>query len=457
MRESARASVSEPEFTVRESAADILTKVETRKAYADLLLERAFNAQPFPARDRALLTELVYGTLRWRGRLDAQLAGLLRRPLAESDPYVRNLLRLALYQMVFLDRIPAYAAVSESVQLVKKHGNEKTAGFVNGVLRNFLRHRPLVPVPEIKQATTAAIAEYWSHPEWLVRRWIEQFGPQETEALLGANNEAPGLVVRNNSLKQSRASLIERLRKDGIEAQATRWSPEGISLESAGVVHDIPGFDEGLFQVQGEASQLIPYLLAPTKGERILDACAAPGGKATHIAEMMNDTGEVVAIDISRTGIRKITENTKRLGLRSVRAVETDASELVDQAQFDRILVDAPCSGFGTLRSHPEIKWNRGEVDIRRLTALQGKILEKVLSYLKPGGVLVYSTCTLIEEENEGIVRSLLQRHSDVVLENASTYLPETARSLVSSNFLLALPHQHGTDGFFAARMTKFK
>jgi 16S rRNA (cytosine967-C5)-methyltransferase len=343
------------------------------------------------------------------------------------------------------------------VQLAKKHGNEKTAGFVNGVLRNFLRHRPLVPVPEIKQATTAAIAEYWSHPEWLVRRWIEQFGPQETEALLGANNEAPGLVVRNNSLKQSRASLIERLRKDGIEAQATRWSPEGISLESAGVVHDIPGFDEGLFQVQGEASQLIPYLLAPTKGERILDACAAPGGKATHIAEIMNDTGEVVAIDISRTGIRKITENTKRLGLRSVRAIETDASELVDQAPFDRILVDAPCSGFGTLRSHPEIKWNRGEVDIRRLTALQGKILEKVLSYLKPGGVLVYSTCTLIEEENEGIVRSLLQRHSDVVLENASTYLPETARSLVSSNFLLALPHQHGTDGFFAARMTKFK
>ena len=453
-----KANISEPEPGVRELAAEILSKVETRQAYADILLDHAFHQRSLQPRDRGLLTELVYETLRWRARLDGQLTRLVRLPLRDSDPYIRNLLRMALYQMSFLDRIPSYAAVSESVELAKRHGKGKTGGFVNGVLRNFIRRRPELEVPDITRSSTAAIAEYWSHPEWLVHRWLEHFGPEETEALLAANNEEPPRVIRNSALKQSRNTLLERLRSEGVEAEPTHWSSEGISLHTRRAVPEIPGFIDGVFQVQGEASQLVGELVGPQPGERILDACAAPGGKTTHIAELMNDTGEVIALDLSPRGVKKIEENAARLSLGSVRVFKADASLLLPAAAgsvFDRILVDAPCSGFGTLRSHPEIKWNRDKADIGRLAALQARILTNVASYLKPGGVLIYSTCTLIQEENDRTIQSFLESHREFTLEPAAEFLQGNARSLVSGSFLLALPHKHNTDGFFAARMRK--
>ena len=453
-----KATASESRETARGLVADILVKVETRKAYADVLLDQTLKAKSLSSPDRALLTELTYGTLRWRGRLDAHLAPLLRRPLEKTDPFLKNLLRLSLYQFIFLDRIPDYAAVNEAVELTKSRAGGKAGGFVNGVLRNFLREAKQVAKPDLKESPINAVAEYWSHPEWLVKKWLRYFSTTETEALLQANNQEAPLVLRTNLRHGTREGLLELFQSRNIQASPAPWSPQGITVQSKGLVENLPGFHEGNFQVQGEASQLVAYLLDPQPGERILDACAAPGGKTTQIAELMDDRGVVVATDISAKGLKRLQENAIRLRLESIRAFQADLSKPLSRSlsqPFDRILIDAPCSGFGTLRSHPEIKWNRGEADIKRLSELQEKILVNAASNLKPGGVLVYSTCTLIDDENERVVKTFLQQQKEFVLDGATAYLPQPARSLVRGNYFMALPHKHNTDGFFAARMRK--
>ena len=444
--------------SVRWLASEILLKVDTRKAFADILLDQGIRTRRIEERDRALLTELVYGTLRWRGTIDARLSRHLRRPLVETDAVIRNLLRVTLYQLLFLDRIPDYAAVNDAVQIAKKHKGGKVAGFVNGVLRNFLRGKNVTAAPQAADDSIATLAVEYSHPEWLVKQWLEYFGLEAAKALMRANNERSPLVLRVNTLKSNRKAFLDLLEKNGITAVATRWSPQGVWVQSGSAVDGLPGFHQGLFQVQGEASHLVAYLLAPQPGERVLDACAAPGGKSTQIAELMKDAGEVMAVDISTRGIEKIRDNATRLGLTSIRARLSDASREFAGSflgHFDRILVDAPCSGLGTLRSHPEIKWHRNPSDIERLSRLQEKILDRVASCLKPGGVLVYSTCTLTPDENEQIVESFLQAHREFELENAAGYLPEQAKPMAQGSYFMALPHRHNTDGFFAARMRK--
>ena len=441
---------------LRHLAGEILCKVDCKKAYADVLLDQTLNTHSLGARDRALLTEIVYGTLRWRGAIDARLSRHLRRPLCQSDAWIRNLLRLTAYQLDYLDRVPDYAAVNEAVNLAKQHGGRKTAAFVNGVLRSFLRGGD--PPSVEGEPSTAALATECSHPEWLVQRWTDAFGRDEAQKLMRANNEPAPLTLRANALRCSPDQLLERLSNARLSAEATRWSPQGVSLRSAGDIRKIPGFADGWFQIQGEASQLMAYLLGPLPGERILDACAAPGGKSTHIAEIMKDQGEVVAIDHSAPGIAKIHENLSRLGLRSVCPLLADACGKLNEAAdgvYDRILLDAPCTGLGTLRAHPEIKWQRSENDIRRLRDLQTRLLDNVSGYLRSGGVLVYSTCTLTSEENERNVESFLARHPGFELQEAVSFLPQRARKLVRGAYFTTLPQLHRTDGFFAARMRK--
>ena len=443
--------------SVRELAGEILFKVETRKAYADILLDQALRTAGLDERDRGLLTELTYGTLRWRGTIDARLTRNLRRPLAEVDPQMRNLLRLTYYQLLYLDRIPRYAAVNEAVEIAKIYRGRKAAGFVNGVLRNFLREpRGDGQIPA--DGSVVSLAVQHSQPEWLVHRWLDEFGPEVAPALMRASNDKSPMIVRANLLKCTPDELLQRLLSAGIEARVRRCSPQGILLPSGGAVEKLPGFAEGLFQVQGEASQLVAYLLSPLPGERILDACAAPGGKSTHIAELMHDEGEVIAVDTSARGIERIRQNANRLGLKSVRGLRADINEQfseMDGELFDRILLDAPCSGLGTLRAHPEIKWHRNENDVRRLSRLQSKILNRVAECLKPNGILVYSTCTLTLDENEENVQSFLAGHPKFELQDAARYLPQQARHMVRGEYFEALPHRDDTDGFFAARMRK--
>jgi 16S rRNA (cytosine967-C5)-methyltransferase len=440
--------------SARRLASEILVKVDTRKAYADVLLDQTLRGADLDPADRALLTELVYGTLRWRGALDGRLQRQLRRPLGETDPRIRNLLRLTCYQLFYLDRIPSYAAVNEAVELAKSYGGRKAASFVNGVLRNLLRESESIPV----DGSAASLAIQYSHPEWLVRRWLAEFGADEAGALMRADNERAPLALRVNSLKCDREQLLDRLSGAGVEAKAALYARHGIVLSSAGAVENLAGFAEGLFQIQGEASQLVVQLLGPLPGERILDACAAPGGKSTYIAELQNDEGEVVAVDISARGIERIRQNADRLGLRSIRVIAADATQALGDLLnpcFDRILLDAPCSGLGTLRGHPEIKWHREESDIRRLSLLQRKLLDRVAGYLNPDGVLVYSTCTLSVDENEGNVEAFLAAHPEFELEDCARYLPSQASHMTRGKYFQALPQRDNTDGFFAARLRK--
>ena len=307
--------------SVRRLACEILLKVDTKKSYADILLDQALKTESLTERDRSLLTELVYGTLRWRGKIDAQLSHHLRRPLEQTDGGLRNLLRLTCYQLVFLDRIPDYAAVNEAVALAKTRGGAKAAGFVNGVLRSFLRQANRNNAPNSEDLSLEALAIEYSHPPWLVQRWSEEFGVVSARELMRANNERSPLVLRVNSLQCGREELLQRFTTAGVDATAGNCSPQAISVQSAGAVENLPGFSAGLFQVQGEASQLVAFLLSPLPGERILDACAAPGGKSTHVAELMKDQGELMAIDKSAPGIERIRQNISRLGLKSLRLV----------------------------------------------------------------------------------------------------------------------------------------
>jgi 16S rRNA (cytosine967-C5)-methyltransferase len=453
-----RVNAFESSGSVRKLAVDVLVRVELDKAYADILLDQIVRKGVISDKDRSLLTEIVYGTLRWRGRIDSYLKQLTRRSFEETDPFIKNLLRITLYQISFLDRIPEYAAVNEAVNLAKMHAGSRVSGFVNGIFRNFIRtHRTATP-PDPDSCGVAALADYWSHPEWLINEWLEYLGSNDITQLLAANNRQPPLVLRVNRCRTDREALLRAFKTQGIEALPTIWSPQGIVVHSQVPIHRLMGYQEGLFQVQGEASQLVSYLLDPQPGEKILDACAAPGGKTTHIAELMHDDGEVTATDRSSKGIVKINENGIRLGLKSIRLRHADMTREVAAAQdstYDRILVDAPCSGLGTLRSHPEIKWNRGIADIARLRDLQRRILTQAAGYLKPGGVLVYSTCTLTALENENVVNEILVRPGKFGLEDAASYLPDQAKQLVKGKYFMALPHRHDTDGFFAARLRR--
>ena len=437
---------------VRQIAAEILHRVESQKAYADLLLDHHLRSDNLVDADRGLLTELTYGTLRWRGKIDGKLAPLLKRSLADTDPFIRNLLRITLYQLLFLDKIPAYAAVNEAVEIAKA-SKPRSAGFVNGVLRSLLRQ-----LSKTSGSVAANLAEEYSHPQWLVDRWRECFGEEPAKALMLACNQRTPLVVRVNLRKTDREKLLETWQAAGIAAETGTASPQAIRLPTGVSIEALPGFTEGWFQVQSEASQLVSYLLGPELGDIILDACAAPGGKATHLAEMIDDRGKIIALDTSARGVEKIEQNAKRLGIESIHAQCANASKpLADNiaGPYDRILVDAPCSGLGTLRSHPEIKWQRDDRDITRLAALQARILQAVANYLKPGGVLVYSTCTLTVEENQQVVEQFLAVNNQFELTDAARYLPPSARHMVRGKYFQALPQRDDTDGFFAARLRK--
>jgi len=443
--------------SVRWLAAEILHKVDSHKAYADLLLDHHLRNADLIDADRALLTELIYGTLRWRAKIDAKLIPFLKRSLAETDPFNRNLLRVTLYQLLFLDKIPAYAAVNEAVEIAKAT-QPRSAGFINGVLRNFLRQNKKEGKGTDPKSSRSNLSEEYSHPQWLVDRWLAYFGREQAKALMLANNQKAPLVVRVNQRTTTRAAMLARWQECGIIAKPSVISPQGIRLPTGVSIEALPGFAEGHFQVQSEASQLVSHLVGPVSGETVLDACAAPGGKATHLAELIGDRGKIIAIDTSARGIGRIAQNAERLKLTSLQAIRTDASQALPDSlagPYDRILVDAPCSGLGTLRSHPEIKWQRNDSDIARLAALQARILQSVAARLKAGGVLVYSTCTLTIDENERVIENFLRQNSQFELTGAARYLPESARHMVRDKYFQALPQRDNTDGFFAARMRK--
>jgi 16S rRNA (cytosine967-C5)-methyltransferase len=437
----------------------ILNRAGGLDAHADDLLSDSFKRyRHLTSLDRAFLTELTYGVLRWRGRLDWVIQQFSKTPFEKIEPEIVNILRLGLYQILFLTRTPTSAAVNESVELAKKFRGKGGAGFVNAILRSLLRQGREVPYPDFNQDPGLHISVVHSHPLWLVKRWMNEMGVEETLKVCASNNQIPPLTLRTNTLRTNREDLIRELKENGLNPFPTPFSEEGIRLENPPPTSELPFMKEGLYLIQDEASQLVTSILDPRPGERILDACAAPGTKTTHIAQRMKNEGEIAAIDLSYEKLSRIEENCQRLGVRIVKPKRGDATQTIPFPRgmgFDRVLADVPCSGFGTIRKNPDLKWKRREEDIRRLSALQSFILKNLSGYVRTGGILVYSTCTVFPEENEEIIERFLMAHPEFQLEPPDQVLPRTDSSLFSKGCFKSFPPRDGMDGFFAARLLR--
>jgi len=436
----------------------ILCRVEYSGAFADALLGRALGEAELERRDQALASRLVYGTLTWRGFLDLAIETFAGRPVTAIDAPIRILLEMALYQIFQLQRIPPYAAVDAAVELAKQHCRREASGFVNAVLRRAVREGlAAVQLPDPARDLAGYLSARYSHPRWLVELWIDELGWEETEALLRANNEPAPTVVRVNRLRGARDACVNELKEAGWDVEATRLSPVGISVGD-GSVYGSAAFVEGRVTPQAEGSQLVSLLLAPERGEWVLDACAGSGGKSTHLAELTDDAGVVVALDRRPAGFGHLRRECARLGLGSVHPAVGDAGRPPFRcpSNLARILVDAPCSGLGTLREHPEIRWRRRPEDLQRFSRIQRRILAEALALLRPGGWAVYATCTVAHAENEQVVEAVLGGGGSARVVDARTVLPACSHDAVDANGVLrTLPHRHGTGGFFGALLKR--
>jgi 16S rRNA (cytosine967-C5)-methyltransferase len=446
----------------REAALTALLELEARHLPAPVAIESGAGALALSADDRALLHELVNGVLRYRLYLDWALQQVAHETPYSTQPVMKQLLRLGAYQVLFLDRVPDYAAIDQSVELAKARLGPTSAPLANALLRELAKRQADLVVPDLLEQPVEHIAIRYSHPRWLVKRWVKRYGAQRTIALCRANNEPAPLVVRVNRLKLGVADFQHLLQAKGMVSTPGAYAPAALRIEQAGPVTALPGYGSGWFYVQDEASQLVPLLLAPRPDEAVLDACAAPGGKATQIAEMMNNRGEVIALDRSPERLLLVEENGQRLGVTIIRTVAADATQPLGQLggeRFNRILVDAPCSGLGVLRRHPEGKWSKDEGSILKSAQTARTILANVSRLLKPKGVLVYSTCSTEPEENQGVIEPFLARHRNFRVEGAAAaLLPEGARMLINDQGFFSTVLKGGNmDGFFAARLVRVK
>lgn len=442
----------------RQAACETLLRIRKEGGFADRLIDIELSGGALSGPDRSLYAELVFGVLRRQGTLDHILQQLLEKPMAELDPQALVILRIGLYQLTCLDRIPESAAVNESVNLAKLI-TPGTSGLINAVLRNYLRRRDTITFPDIGTNPAAAIAARHSQPEWLVEQWLDQLGAAEAQLLAEASSQQPPLTLRVNTLRSSRDELLREFAERGVEAAPCRFSPDGIAVAGRHMINALPGFDAGLFAVQDEASQLAGLLLGAEPGERVWDACCAPGGKCCHIAQQMDDRGELIATDISRSKLTLVQDNVRRLGITSVSTAVADLHQpdTFPDGFFDRILLDAPCSGLGVIRRNPEAKWRLFSGDVTRLAAVQRTLLKNAAGRLKPGGTLLYSTCSTSEAENELVVEDFLSHHPEFALENLNDLFPAWSELIAFYGMFRVWPHRHGMDGFFAARIKRVK
>jgi len=444
----------------RETALKILYDIDQKRAYSNIAVNKYLEGSELRDVDRAFVTDLVYGTVKWKLTIDWIIGQFSSVKIRKISPWILNILRMGIYQLLYMDRVPESAACNESVNLSKRYGHRASSGYVNAVLRNVARNREKIKYPDKEKELLGYLSIKYSHPEWLVEKWLKLYGNEFTESLLAGNNEVPDFTVRVNTLKISREQLLEELRQEGIEADEGTYLKEAVVIKNPSSVSRLETFKKGHFQVQDESSMLVSRILDPQPGELIMDVCSAPGGKATHIAELMNDKGAVIARDIHEHKVKLIEEAVERLGLSIVKAEIFDAS-VTDHRYLrkaDRVLIDAPCTGFGIIRKKPDIKWARNLEDMDEITGLQSKIIRSSSAYVKPGGVLVYSTCTINPRENEGIVEDFIRSNSDFELEDISMMLPEKLqRAEASKGWMQLYPNKDGTDGFFIARMKRMK
>jgi 16S rRNA (cytosine967-C5)-methyltransferase len=452
----AHKSIVAPGFSgplaARRVALQILLRVERDRAFADVLLGRRLGS--FAAADRRLITQLVLGSLAWQGRLDFELSHHCTYPLERLAPEVLAALRMGLFQLRILSRIPQHAAVDTAVSLTRELAGRRSAGLVNAVLRNTIRCPVALPPRSSDEATYLAIA--YSHPRWLVQKLIAWFGLPAAESLMAANNEPAPNALRLNLARGTAQDLLAVLARDGMTVARRGGFPESVILNSAPVL-DGEAWSGGFFQPQGEASQMVSRLLAPCAQAVVIDCAAAPGGKATHLAELVGTDGRVLALDFNFPGLLKVQSMAIRLRHHNILIARADASVgLPVRAQSAGfVLLDAPCSGLGTLREHPEIRWRLRDEDIERMASLQGLMLRQAATAVAPGGALVYAVCSIAPQEGPDLVRAFLVENPEFAVERTPA-IADLLVDLVDHNGCLQTrPDVDGLDGFFAARLTR--
>lgn len=440
----------------REVALKIINDVTQNHAYANIALAREINRQKLSEQDRRFITELVYGTIKAGATLDWMISHYINRPVDKIAPIILNILRMGMYQMFFLSKVPVSAACNQAVELTKKYGHIGTVKFVNAVLRNAGRTPEKIVYPDKEKGMARFLSLTYFHPEWLVARWLKRLGGEATEELCRINNLTPPLCLRTNTLKNTREELLVILENEGVIAEPSQWTPEGIVCHSSPALGTLKSLREGLFQIQDESSMLVAHVLDPKPGEFIIDACAAPGGKSTHIGALMQNKGRILSGDIHDHKLVITRENAERLGIDIIETKVLDATMIGKKYfnQADRVLVDAPCSGLGVLRRKADSRWRKEESMLTELPELQKAILHSAADCVKVGGVLVYSTCTTEPEENQAVVESFLQDRSEFKLENTGSFLPVSGHN---ADMVQLWPHVDNVDGFFIARLMRVR
>lgn len=440
--------------SARGAAIRILSRVERSDSYADKLLDNEIEAGELQGADRGLLTELVYGVLRWQSRLDWVLTGFYHGEFVKCMTVVKNAMRVALYQILFLDKIPSFAAVNESVEIVKRLKGERSAGIVNGVLRNVLNHLSEIRYPKREDDIERYLSVMYSHPQWMVHRWIERFGAESAEGFLRANNERPKVTLRVNTTKISVQNFLDVLRERNVTFQQSNYDERLLTIPNLPGIRKSEAYRRGEFTVQDTSAAMVAKVANPQPGNVVLDLCAAPGGKATFMAEMMNQTGKVIACDVFEPKVQQLRATAERLGLQNMEMHVADARTFRTKELADIVLVDAPCTGMGTLAKKPDIKIKRDYQDFRAMQKIQRTLLANAIHSVKKGGVLVYSTCTTEPEENMDNVLWFLAQFPQFTLDPAEQYIDQT---LCQDGTMQTFPHEHHTDGAFAARFVRQK
>jgi len=447
----------------RQNALKILNILDETSKPLDAVMAEILPDGRFPSkRDRAFIQTIVYGVLRWRGRIDWIIDHFSNIKIQRIDPKVLNIMRMGLFQIIFLDRVPVSAAVNTSVELSKSVAEPYVVKFVNAILRKAGNSHTNVPFPVFSKDPVASIAATLSFPEWLVERWLKRFGPEECRSLCSFINTIPPITVRVNNLKTDREQLLNSLVQDTESATLTRCSPVGLSFVNPKLpIANMTAYQKGWFQVQDEAAQLISLFLAPRPGERIMDACAGLGGKTGHIAQLIGNNGKIIAVDKNRQKLSQLRSEMMHLGISTVTTRSLDLNDPPDagnHAGFDRILLDAPCSGLGVLRRNPDAKWAAAKKNLEAFKERQSNFLTHLAPRLKVNGTLLYAVCSMEPEENAAVVEAFLKTHSGYIVDKDPSTVPDTVQPFVDKDgFLRTFPHTHNMDGFFSVRLKRIK
>lgn len=440
---------------VREIALDILESVEKNQSYSNLLLNNLIKKHQLSAVDSGLLTEISYGTIQRKMTLDYYLQPYIKQP-KKTQSWVINLLRLSVYQMVYLDKVPDHAIIFEAVEISKKRGHKGTQSMVNGVLRNIQRNG-VASLEDIKDERERLSIEV-SHPAWLINRWVEQYGYEKTKEMCEINLTAPLQTGRVNLKQISRSELVSILTEEGYDVEASEFVPESIISYKGNLAHS-ESYKLGYLSIQDESSMLVAHALGAHDNDAVLDCCAAPGGKSMHIAEGLT-TGQVYALDLHEHKVKLIKEQAERLKLRNnIKTQVLDSRNVQDHFSkegFDRVLIDAPCSGLGVMRRKPDVKYTKTKNDIMKLSSIQKQLLEAAAPLVKQGGQLVYSTCTVDKDENDKVAAAFLENHPDFESDTTlSTRMPESVQPFIEGHTLQVFPQYFSSDGFFIASFRK--